>query len=218
LLTADRKKKMKYYLSSFKIGNDVQKFKELFLKNTKIGFIPNALDFTGVDKKKVKTHIESDFQELCMLGLQVEMLNLSSYFGKYSDLERKVGELGAVWVCGGNVFVLRQAMQLSGFDKLLKDLSLKDDFLYSGYSAGCCVLSPNLNTYKIVDDSTDTPYQEQDTVIWEGIGLINYAFLPHFDSDHPESSAIDKEIEFCKVNNIPYKALRDGEALIFEQR
>ncbi len=73
-------------------------------------------------------------------------------------------------------------------------------------------------SYKIVDDSTDTPYQEQNTVIWEGIGLIDYVFLPHFDSEHPESSAIDKEIEFCKVNNMPYKALRDGEALIFEQR
>lgn len=209
---------MKYYLSSFKIGNDLPKFKALFLKNKKIGFIPNALDFTGANKDKVKTHIESDFQRLSELGLQVEMLDLSCYFGKYSDLESKVAELGAVWVCGGNVFVLRQAMYLSGFDKLLKKLSRKDDFLYSGYSAGCCVLSPNLNAYKIVDNSTDTPYQEQDTVIWEGIGLIEYAFLPHFDSEHPESSAIDKEIEFCKVNDIPYKALRDGEALIFEQR
>ncbi|MEK9181876.1 MAG: hypothetical protein AAB786_02535 [Patescibacteria group bacterium] len=40
--------------------------------------------------------------------------------------------------------------------------------------------------------------------------------MPHFDSDHPESEAINKEIEFCQQNNIPYKAIRDGEVIIIE--
>ena len=209
--------KMKYYLSSFKVAIEPEKFKALFPKNRRTGYIPNALDFTGADKEKVKAHIDSDIHELTGLGLEVEMLDLAAYFGKQTELKSKVDELGAVWVSGGNVFVLRQAMKLSGFDELLKLLSQKNEFLYSGYSAGCCVLSPKLDAYKIVDDATDTPYQELDTVIWDGIGLIDYAFLPHFDSDHPESSDIDKEIKFCKANNVPYKALRDGEALIFEQ-
>ncbi|MDO8648189.1 MAG: Type 1 glutamine amidotransferase-like domain-containing protein [Candidatus Peregrinibacteria bacterium] len=115
---------------------------------------------------------------------------------------------------GGNVFVLRQAMKLSGLDEILHELTTREDFLYGGYSAAGCVLSKQLDAYKIVDDSTDTPYKELKEVVWEGIGLINFVFLPHFDSDHPESSDIDKEIEYCKQNNLPYKTLRDGEVLI----
>ena len=38
--------------------------------------------------------------------------------------------------------------------------------------------------------------------------------LPHYKSDHPESEDIDKEVEYCDKNNIPYKTLRDGEVMI----
>ena len=40
--------------------------------------------------------------------------------------------------------------------------------------------------------------------------------LPHYDSDHPESEDIAKEVEYCKNNNVPYKTLRDGEVIILE--
>jgi len=40
--------------------------------------------------------------------------------------------------------------------------------------------------------------------------------MPHWDSNHPESVDIDKEIAYCKENNIQYKAIRDGEVIIIE--
>jgi dipeptidase E len=144
------------------------------------------------------------------------VLDLKNYFNKKEDLENKLKELGAVFVSGGNTFVLRQAMKLSGLDRILQEFKDSNiDFLYASYSAGSCVLSPTLKAYAIVDNSKDNPYQELKEVIWEGLGFIDFVFMPHFDSDHPESEAINQEIEFCKQNNIPYKAFRDGDVFIF---
>ena len=77
-------------------------------------------------------------------------------------------------------------------------------------------MSPNLRAYAIVDDATDIPYEELKEVIWEGLGFIDFAFMPHFNSDHPESAKIGEEIEFCQKNNIPYKAIKDGGVVIIE--
>jgi dipeptidase E len=209
---------MKYYLSSFKIGNSAAELKKMISKaNNRVGCIPNARDFTGADPERKKMHMDNEMNELNAIGFKAELLDLQGYFGRQDELKSKMEELGAIWVSGGNVFVLRQAMKLSGLDNILKTRSVEDNFLYAGYSAGPCVLSPTLNAYEIVDNSSDTPYQELKETIWEGIGLIDYAFLPHYDSDHPESKDIDKAIKYCIDNKILFKALRDGEVIIADK-
>ena len=60
------------------------------------------------------------------------------------------------------------------------------------------------------------PYEECKEILWEGLGILDHIILPHYKSDHPESADIDKEVEFCKRNNIPFKTLRDGEVIIIE--
>ena len=207
---------MKYYLSSYKIGKEARMLKSLLGKNILVGYIPNALDFSKADPERRKKHIVSDIEDLKKVGLEVELLDLKDYFGNQEKLKEKLNKLGGIWISGGNVFVLRQAMKLSGLDALLKELSKRDDFLYGGYSAAGCVLSPNLHAYEIVDDPADLPYTGIKRVIWKGIGLIDYAFLPHYDSDHPESDDIYKEVEYCRKNGIPYKTLRDGDVIIIK--
>lgn len=206
---------MKFYLSSYRLGNETEKLKKL-IPNKKIGYIPNARDFSNADLERKKNSTGRDVVSLRELGLDVEVIDLREYFNKSNELKEKLEKLGAIFISGGNVFVLRQAMKLSGLDQILIEFKNKDDFLYSGYSAAGCVLSPTLKAYEIVDDATDTPYEELKEVIWDGLGLIDFAFMPHWDSDHPESTDIDKEIEFCKQSNILYKAIRDGEVIIIE--
>ena len=107
-------------------------------------------------------------------------------------------------------------MKLSGLDEILhelKDDKDNPDFLCAGYSAGPCVLTDSLRGMELVDQ-LDTPYAEQKEIIWEGLGLINFRFIPHWQSDHPESADIEKEITYCKEHNITYRALRDGEVMI----
>lgn len=107
-------------------------------------------------------------------------------------------------------------MRLSGFDNLISALSERKDFLYGGYSAGICILSTTLKPIDIVDDPNNFPYQGIDKVIYEGLGIFNYSFMPHYDSDHPESADIGKEIQRCIDNKWLFKALRDGDVIIIE--
>lgn len=204
---------MKFYLSSFKIGNEPEKLRGLFSKKKKIAYIANALDSKKITKDWLTQHIQSDMQALKNLGLEVEQIDLRNFFDREEALQDKIDKFGGVWISGGNVFILRQAMRLSGFDKILK--SVNPDFVYGGYSAAACVLSPNLDAYKIVDDSNDLPYEEQREIIWDGLEYVSYAFLPHYDSDHSESENIRKEIQYCIEKKIPFIALRDGEVIIF---
>jgi dipeptidase E len=208
---------MKLYLSSYKLGNEVDRLKELMPKNNKkMGYIPNALDFTGADPVRKEQGIRKEMDELESLGFKVELIDLQEYFDKNAELKKKLNQLGGVFVRGGNTFVLRQAMKLSGFDKYIKDLNKKEDFLYSGYSAGVCVLAPTLKSLQIVDNPKDMPYKGLEKVIWDGLAILDYMILPHYQSDHPESKDIDKEIAYCKKNKITFKPLRDGEVIIRE--
>jgi dipeptidase E len=95
-------------------------------------------------------------------------------------------------------------------------LNKRDDFLYGGYSAGVCVLSPTLESYQILDDATDTPFDGLDEVLWDGLNILNYTILPHFESDHSESENVSKALEYCKEHGLTYKTLRDGEVIITE--
>lgn len=204
---------MKFYLSSYELGNETEKLKKLIPKG-KIGYIPNARDFTGADLERRAKRNDNDMGSIRALGLDVELVDLRNYFGKQDELKKKLAELGAIFISGGNVFVLRQAMKLSGLDEILKEL-LNTEFLYAGYSAAGCVLAPELKGMELVDP-LDTPYKEQKEIIWEGLGFVDFRFMPHWDSNHPESADIDKEIAYCKENNITYKAIRDGEVIVIE--
>jgi len=206
---------MKLYLSSYKIGNKGNVLKEMVDNNNLHAvYISNAFDAVNNIQAK-NTHEQEDIHELIDLGFSVEHLDLRNFFNKPAELKDKLESFSLIWVSGGNVFVLRQAMKLSGFDKFIREL-LDKNIVYGGYSAAVCVLSPKLNGYHIVDDPNANPYRNDSSVIWEGLDLIDWTFAPHFNSDHPESDDIDREIQFCIQNNIPYKALKDGEVIIFD--
>lgn len=206
---------MHLYLSSYRLGNKTEMLKEWFAANPVVGYIPNACDFSKADPIKKKEHDDWNLEALKELGLTVKVLDLREYFGKKEELRSILQSLGGVWISGGNVFVLLQAMKLSAFDDLLiNEFSKKSDFVYAGYSAAGCVLSPDMRCYSIVDDATDHPYAGWSETIWDGLGLIDFAFMPHFDSDHSESADINKEVAYCEQHQIPYKTLRDGEVMI----
>lgn len=205
---------MKFYLSSYGLGDKTDELKNL-APYKKIGYIPNARDFTGADLERKEKRSKNDMSSLQNLGLEVELIDLRNYFGKQETLKNKLGELGAIFISGGNVFVLRQAMKLSGLDEILKELKNDGNFLYSGYSAAGCVLAPSLKGMDLVDP-LDAPYTEQKEILWDGLGLVDFRFMPHFQSDHPESADVEKEIEYCNQNNIFYKAVKDGEVIIIK--
>lgn len=208
---------MKFYLSSFKIGNEEQKLMEITKNgNRKVAYINNALDFaTDLVRKNKSDAI--DVLELQRIGFTVDILDLKKYFHNPKGLEENLEQYDVIWVRGGNTFVLAQAMKLSSFDKIIKKY-YKDNrnILYGGYSAGVCILGPTLKGIHIADDPDQKPYGEEYQTIWEGLHILEYAIAPHYKSDHPESEDIDKSIEYMINNKIPFKALKDGEVIIIE--
>ena len=208
---------MKFYLSSYKLGNKPERLVELFNDNKRVGYIPNAVDLWESKKPQKRKDMEQkQLSDLQSLGLEPEILDLREYFGKKELLEQKLQTLGGLWINGGNTFVLRQAMALSGMDDLLIGL-LETNFVYAGFSAAGCVAGPTLKTLQIVDEPV-IAYENIQDIIWEGLGFTTEVFMPHYDSDHPESEDISKEIALCKQKNIPYKPLRDGDVWIFEKK
>lgn len=204
---------MKFYLSSFKIGNNPNQLKNLLPDNPKAVYISNGLDFAKPESQK--KHEKWDLRELNEIAIAVEHLDLRDYFEKRAQLKSRLQDVDLIYVSGGNVYDLRIAMSLSGFDEILKEF-IGMNKVYGGYSAAVCVLSPTLKGYHIVDNPNLKTYGDYET-IWKGIGLINWQFAPHFDSDHSESEDINKEIAYYEKYGMKYKALRDGEVIILDE-
>jgi dipeptidase E len=162
--------------------------------------------------------LQREFGDLKAIGLVAEELDLRRYFGKAAELRKYIEGFGYLWVTGGNTFVLRRAFSLSGLDSILQKKLHEDDFVYSGYSAGICVLAPTLKGIHIADEPQAMPKGYSSEIIWTGLGLIPYCIAPPYRSNHSESPLIEKVVEYFIEQKIPFVAFRDGEALILDSK
>lgn len=71
---------MKYYLSSYKIGNQQEKLLDMTKDgNRKVAYINNALDF-ATDLVRKSRSDEDDIREMTSLGFAVDILDLKTEF------------------------------------------------------------------------------------------------------------------------------------------
>ncbi|MBD3362496.1 hypothetical protein GF362_02145 [Candidatus Dojkabacteria bacterium] len=208
---------MKFYLSSYKLGNEYKKLQKMISKtNQKLAYISNALDFSN-DINRRKKSVESDINDLQRFNVSIQKVDLREYFGKRQKLQEIIREYDLLWVRGGNTFVLRQAMKLSGFDEILLAMwKNQEKKIYGGYSAGVCVLTQTLRGIELVDDVSQKPYGTDVEVIWNGLGILDYQVAPHYKSDHPETEDVDRLVNYYIENKILFKALRDGDVITIE--
>ena len=108
----------------------------------------------------------------------------------------------ALLVYGGDVLYLCRWMRESGLADLLPSLRGK---VYVGTSAGSMVTAPVFGeTY----DDPNRPF-----IIEKGLGLVDFALLPHLDhEDHPESSTAKVERMAAEVP-VPTYGIDDETAL-----
>lgn len=207
---------MKYYLSSYDFGDSVDQLQQMLKPEALIGHINNAKDWTtaSAEKRDARLQVEMDF--LNKLGFKNEHLDLKTYFGKTNELKEKLDTLDGIWISGGSVFVLRQAMFLSGFDEIFETLKLRKDFFWGGYSAGVVILCDSLKYFELVDFPNDFPYNNLSETIYEGLGKFPYGIFPHYDSNHHESALIDEEVKRAINNRWLFKVMRDGEVIILD--
>ena len=207
-------KRMRLYLSSYGLGNEPEEMLPLIRGSKRTAIIMNAQDNASLEGRAER--LQREVENLTSIGLQPEELDLRDYFGKPKELEAAIAGFDYFWVRGGNVFLLRRAYKQSGFDNLLVKLLQGDAVAYGGFSAGICILAPSLEGLEIVDLKDDVSEGYDKAVVWDGLGVLEYAIAPHYKSDHPESADVDKCVDYFEENGIPYKTLRDGEAIVID--
>lgn len=199
---------MKLFLSSYQIGNDPGAFVDLLGGRKRVALIMNAADPYGPDRRPF--YLEKFIAEFNQLGLELEDFDLRIFYGSTDSLSFELERYDAIWVSGGNTFALRWAMAKSGFDKWLPKIMAERDMVYGGFSAGACVVTPTLRGIHLTDDPEKVPIDE---LQWDGLSLVNFCIAPHYRSDHPESPAIEKVVEYFQLHNMKYHTLHDGEAI-----
>ena len=167
--------------------------------------IPTAiLPFPGGPFMAYRFISGSTDNPLCELGWKslgvLELTALPSIKKEYWIAA--VEEADALLVQGGDVMYLYRWMQESELAELLPSLR---ETVYVGISAGSMVTAPIFGeTYS----DLEKPY-----VIAKGLGLVNFALLPHVDhKDHPESS-MDKVERMAAEVPVPTYAIDDETAI-----
>jgi len=113
-----------------------------------------------------------------------------------------VEEADALLVFGGDVLYLCRWMRESGLADLLPSLRKT---VYVGVSAGSMVTAP---TFGETYDDPNAPF-----VIEKGLGLVDFALLPHLDhEDHPESTTANVERMAAEVP-VPTYGIDDETAI-----
>jgi dipeptidase E len=210
---------MRLYLSSYRVGDSAGSLLALLGNGKRAAVIENALDhLSPAERGRLRRDCHDPHAELRALGLVTEALDLREHFGSPKTLARRLEHLDLVWVTGGNAFVLRRAMQQSGFDALLIDLLDRDALVYGGFSAGAVVAGPSLGGIELMDDPGTAPPGYPAEPVWEGLGLIDYTIVPHFRSPHPESVAAERVTRQLSARGLRYRALRDGEVIVWTER
>lgn len=205
---------MRLYLSSYKLGNQPERFAQLVRENKRVAVIANSRDAFSDVRRGV--NIQAEIEALQHIGLVGNELDLRMYIGKKEALAKELTSYGAVWILGGNAFVLRRVMADCGFDEVIKDLLNKDALVYAGYSAAAVVLAPTLRGAEKVDPPSDVCDVLKTEILWQGLDVLPYVVVPHYKSDHPESVLIDGMVEFLEKEHLPYKVIQDGEAVCMD--
>ncbi len=208
---------MRLYLSSYRLGNHTDQLMRLVGSGRNLALIENSIDDIPMpDREARRTNTYDIKANLEELGFNVTNLDLRQYFGKPRQLEEDIQAQDVVMCTGGNVFLLRRAMKQSGFDKILKDSLENDLFVYSGWSAGMCVLAPSLKGLELCDPPNTLAEGYDSEIIWDGLNIIDKALVPHYHSDHHEASLVEKIAKYYEVRDIRHTTMRDGDVIIVE--
>jgi dipeptidase E len=204
---------MRLFLSSQGLGNHADRLLDMVGEKSKVLYVYNAKDdLAFVERAEQIAEKRTEFERI---GLTFEELDLRDYFGKKTELKERLDGIGLLFVGGGNTFILRRAIKYSGLDDLIVENLMHDAFVYAGSSAGSMVVSPNLHGTERGDSLDIVPSGYKDEVVWGGLHLVDFYFIPHYLSDWFGDKAQMMK-EYFDERHLPYKALMDGQVYIVD--
>lgn len=206
---------MRLFLASYRFG--AHRDRLLTLLGTppgRVAVIANAADAWPASARA--SAVTSDIVPLQKLGFSAEEVDLREYVGRADDLAETLSAFPLLWVRGGNTFVLRAQFARSGADVVLPQLLGDDRIVYAGYSAGACVLTPSLHGL----ESSDDPDEVQPTCgiepIWSGLGLVDRAIVPHWQSQFDDPAVLQRVAEGFRDKHVPFWTLTDEQVVVVD--
>ncbi|GAB3213068.1 Type 1 glutamine amidotransferase-like domain-containing protein [Nocardia tengchongensis] len=204
---------MRLFLSSYRFGAHQQRLLELTGAPGPVAVIANACDAWP---SAWQSAVTSDLVPLRRLGFQPEVLDLREYVGRPAEVEQRLRDYPMVWVRGGNTFVLRAQFARSGADLALMKLLAEDALVYAGYSAGACVMTPDLHGIEAMDDPEEVRTACGIAPRWDGLGLVDHRIVPHLDSPTDPQGLSRKLVRDYVSDGVPHWALTDDHVVVVD--
>lgn len=121
-----------------------------------------------------------EFHEKAFRGLaQLETINAELMTQR--EIEDVLRHAALVYVPGGNTFLLNHRLHISGVMPYLRK-KIQSGLPFVGFSAGTILCGPNILTAKDLN-TVGTPH-------FEGLNLVPFNFLVHYDGDGYGQSAV----------------------------
>ena len=203
---------MRLFLSSYRFGAHEAKFLALTGPPGRIAVIANAADSWPASARA--SAVTSEFTLLRSAGFLPNEVDLREL--EPSTAAEVLGGFPAVWVRGGNTFVLRRRMASSGVDRALLSMLERDDIVYGGYSAGACVMGPTLRGVEYADPPGEVFDTTGEDVLWDGLGVIDDVLVPHWNSELDSNGAAAAMAAACRDAGQPYRTLTDEQVFVLD--
>jgi dipeptidase E len=202
---------MKLFLASYRFGAHADRFTRMTGTPGRIAVIANACDSWPDDARA--SAVTSELRSLRELGFEPEEVDLRA---ETKNVAAVLDSVGVVWVRGGNTFVLRSRLALSGaYDEIAR--RVRDGRLvYGGYSAGACVASTSLRGIEAADDPAEVRPTTGADVIWDGLGFVDVALIPHYGSILDDTNSGTSMVERYRRDGTPFITLDDDQVLIVD--
>jgi dipeptidase E len=197
------------------VGENPRALRDLVGSGTSAAVIFNARD--AVPSERLN-YVEQEFGSLRVLGFRTEELDLRAFFGDTVGLRANLRAYDLVFVVGGNTFVLARAMAESGFGVAIGELLEEDRIVYAGYSAGACIVGPDLDGCHLIDEADVVADGFTAEVEPRALGWLPWRIVPHFRSEHEEAPLAQLAVEYLLGASLPFQALRDGQAFVVNGR
>ncbi|MFE3545021.1 Type 1 glutamine amidotransferase-like domain-containing protein [Nocardia sp. NPDC059177] len=204
---------MRLFLASYRFGGFADRLAGLVGTPGRVAVIPNACDAWPAAWSSAVT---SDLKPLQALGYSPEVLDLRDYAGQPARLERVLRGYPLVWVRGGNTFVLRAQFARSGADSVLPALLGEDALVYAGYSAGACLLGPDLHGLETMDDPGEVLPATGNAPQWDGLGLVDRPLVVHLDSPTDPDGESAKLLARYRADGTEHWALTDTDVVLVD--
>ena len=205
---------MRLFLASYRFGAHYDRLAGLIGAPGPVAVIPNACDAWPALWQGAVT---SDLVPLRRLGFRPDVLDLREYVGRTAELERRLRDYPLLWVRGGNTFVLRAQFSRSAADLVIPQLLAEDALVYAGYSAGSCLLTPDLHGLDAVDDPAEVHPTCGIAPQWDGLGLVDHRIVPHVRSpDTDPSGDCDRLAAGYRAEGVAHWALTDDDAVVVD--